>query len=75
LSYCSVGEAEEEGENFAEAEALEGANGEGIGICRTTPWSPYSECSASCGIGVTMKTRTFIDPKGRKKCPHVSVGE
>uniref|UniRef100_A0A182N3K1 Spondin-1 n=1 Tax=Anopheles dirus TaxID=7168 RepID=A0A182N3K1_9DIPT len=49
--------------------------GEGVGVCRTTRWSEWSECSASCGIGVTMRTRTFVENMGRKKCPHISVVE
>ncbi|XP_052903507.1 spondin-1 [Anopheles moucheti] len=49
--------------------------GEGVGVCRTTRWSEWSECSASCGIGVTMRTRTFVEHMGRKKCPHISVVE
>uniref|UniRef100_A0A2M4A1L1 Spondin-1 n=2 Tax=Anopheles triannulatus TaxID=58253 RepID=A0A2M4A1L1_9DIPT len=49
--------------------------GEGIGVCRTTKWSEWSECSVTCGIGVTMRTRTFVEHAGRKKCPHISVVE
>lgn len=30
--------------------------------------------SATCGVGITMRTRTFIDRVGRKKCPHITVG-
>lgn len=49
--------------------------GDGIGVCRTTPWTDWSPCSASCGIGISMRTRTFIEHAGRKKCPHVSIGK
>lgn len=49
--------------------------GEGIGVCRTTPWTEWSPCSATCGIGISMRTRTFVDYTGRKKCPHISVGK
>lgn len=44
------------------------------GICKTTDWTPWAECSASCGIGFTMRTRRFLDRLGRKKCPHVIIG-
>lgn len=30
---------------------------------------------ATCGIGITMRTRTFLDRVGRKKCPHITVGK
>lgn len=49
--------------------------GEGIGVCRTTPWTEFSPCSVTCGIGISMRTRTFIDHAGRKKCPHITIGK
>lgn len=59
--------------------ALSSANtddeGEGVGVCKTTKWSEFSECSTTCGVGFSMRVRTFIDHMGRKKCPHVSVGK
>lgn len=30
---------------------------------------------ATCGVGVTMRTRTFLDRVGRKKCSHITVGK
>jgi hypothetical protein len=30
---------------------------------------------ATCGVGISMRTRTFIDRAGRKKCPHITVGK
>nr|CAD7439236.1 unnamed protein product [Timema bartmani] len=45
------------------------------GVCSTTPWSQLSECSVSCGVGLAMRTRRFLDRMGRKKCPHVSLLE
>ncbi|KAL0268585.1 UNVERIFIED_CONTAM: hypothetical protein PYX00_010463 [Menopon gallinae] len=32
-------------------------------FCRTTPYSEWSECSASCGKGLRMKTRTYLMPE------------
>ncbi|XP_012263260.2 spondin-1 [Athalia rosae] len=45
------------------------------GICETTDWSVWSECSSSCGIGFKMRTRRFRNRMGRKKCPHVQIVE
>lgn len=72
---AAVANDDEEEENLAMSAANVDDRGEGVGYCRTTPWSEYSPCSATCGIGISMRTRTFVDHAGRKKCPHVTVGE
>lgn len=68
-------ESEDSSEDIRKIAAAVDDNGEGIGVCQTTRWSEWSECSATCGIGVSMRTRTFINHVGRKKCPHISVVE
>jgi hypothetical protein len=75
IPECDVGEKEDSSENLAASEANVDETGEGIGVCKTTKWTEWSECSATCGIGITMRTRTFMNHMGRKKCPHISVGK
>lgn len=65
----------EDGEDLSNFAIPGTANEGGNGICQTTPWSAWSECSATCGIGISMRTRTFHNHLGRKRCPHVSVVE
>ncbi|XP_055383628.1 spondin-1 [Condylostylus longicornis] len=76
IPECSSNqEDEDEGENLANLTPLVNEAGEGVGICRTTAWSNFNECSASCGIGITMRTRSFLNHLGRKRCPHIAVVE
>ncbi|KAI9582876.1 spondin-1 [Glossina fuscipes] len=75
IPECGAQEDEEEGENLAKSISPVNENGEGNGLCQTTHWSAWSECSASCGIGITMRTRAFINHLGRKRCPHISIVE
>lgn len=58
---------------MAKSISLVDEDGDGAGVCKTTVWSPWSECSAKCGIGITMRTRSFLNHLGRKRCPHISV--
>lgn len=71
ISSDDDGEAEE---NLGSVSASVNGAGEGLGVCRTTPWSEWSPCTATCGIGISMRTRAFVENAGRKKCPHISVG-
>ncbi|KAL7024638.1 hypothetical protein ACKWTF_013141 [Chironomus riparius] len=68
-------DGEDSSENLAESQATVNEQGEGLGLCRTTQWTDWSECSATCGVGISMRTRTFVDRSGRKKCPHISIVE
>lgn len=71
----NTGNNEEQEENLAETAANVNEAGEGLGVCRTTPYSEWSPCSVTCGIGISMRTRNFIEHAGRKKCPHVTIGK
>lgn len=44
-------------------------------FCETSPFGEWSECSTTCGVGISMRTRRFLDRWGRKKCPHVGLVE
>ncbi|KAJ8945427.1 hypothetical protein NQ318_009883 [Aromia moschata] len=68
---CENGQNNEQSEEIPEIDSLD----DNTGICSTSPWSPWSSCSSTCGVGFIMRTRRFLDPMGRKKCPHVSIVE
>ncbi|CAG9563203.1 unnamed protein product [Danaus chrysippus] len=50
-------------------------SGTDLPVCRTTEWGPWGECSATCGVGIATRRRTFIDHMGYKKCPLVNTEE
>lgn len=75
ITECGSETDDDETENLAHSQLLVNEDGEGSGVCKTSPWSAWSECSVPCGIGITMRTRTFLNHLGRKRCPHITVVE
>ncbi|XP_049865590.1 spondin-1 isoform X2 [Pectinophora gossypiella] len=45
------------------------------GVCATSEWGAWSECSVTCGIGMSTRRRSFVNHMGYKKCPLVSTEE
>lgn len=63
------------GDRAAEAEAELAVAGLDAGVCATSDWDAWSECSATCGVGMATRRRHFLNRMGLKKCPLVQTGE
>ncbi|XP_037968120.2 spondin-1 [Plutella xylostella] len=72
---CVAAVPECEGDSAAAA-ALESPPVEDLsGVCATSAWGPWSECSVTCGIGFNTRRRSFLNHMGLKKCPLVPTEE
>ncbi|CAJ0581508.1 unnamed protein product, partial [Mesorhabditis spiculigera] len=44
-------------------------------LCKTTSWSEWSPCSASCDDGVKVRTRLFYFAEHEARCSHIRLME
>ncbi|XP_067628123.1 spondin-1 [Eurosta solidaginis] len=58
----------EEGENPQDSEGGTQENPE----CAISEFGEWSSCSATCGAGVIVRTRHYLNPRAKKKCQKVS---
>lgn len=74
MCVAPVPECSEDNEPEQDNESVPAIESVG-GICKTTVWGPWSECSVTCGVGISTRRRQFLNHMGLKKCPLVPVEE
>ncbi|XP_039746457.1 spondin-1 isoform X1 [Pararge aegeria] len=75
MCVAAVPECEADSANEAEPDYDVAPVEDVAGVCQTSEWGAWSECSVTCGIGMNTRRRHFLNQMGLKKCPLVHIEE
>ncbi|XP_004927733.1 spondin-1 [Bombyx mori] len=75
MCVAPVAECDGDGEGDSEADSVGTPVEDLDGVCKTYDWGSWSECSVTCGVGISTRRRQFVNHMGLKKCPLVQIEE